>query len=84
MADSGSCHIPHSADITSPKHVTVAPLGNHAGGSILAAKVAQFLTAIDNLCVTRHSCVAFVVLARMRHYRRSVRGEHRAFYLHLT
>ena len=40
------CH--HSAHINSPKHPTITSLGNHPGGSILAAKVAQFLTAIDN------------------------------------
>jgi hypothetical protein len=29
------------------KHLIVAPPGNKPGGSILAAKVAQFLTAVE-------------------------------------
>ena len=34
IADSGSAVLHHSSDITSPKHPTVAPPGNDAGGSI--------------------------------------------------
>ena len=31
------------------KHLILAPRGNKSGGSILAAKVAQFLTAVEKL-----------------------------------
>ena len=31
----------------SPKHLALAPPGNDAGGSILAAKVAHFLAAVN-------------------------------------
>ena len=46
MAGSGSICFPLLADLPPPKHFTLAPRGNHSGGSILAAKVAQFLTAV--------------------------------------
>jgi hypothetical protein len=47
MAGFGSFRFPRFAEITSSKHLTLAPRGNHAGGSILAAKMAQVLAAVD-------------------------------------
>jgi len=49
IADSGSFRFHHCSDINSQKHLTVAPRGNHAGGSPMAAKVAQFLAVTDKL-----------------------------------
>jgi hypothetical protein len=48
MAGFGSFRFPRFAEITSSKHLTLAPRGNHAGGSILAAKMAQVLAAVDS------------------------------------
>jgi len=49
VAGSGSIPLPLLADLLPPKHLTLAPRGNHSGGSILAAKVAQSLTAVDRV-----------------------------------
>ena len=49
IADSGSFRFHHCSDINSQKHLTVAPRGNHPGGSPMAAKVAQFLAVTDKL-----------------------------------
>ena len=48
MAGSDSIRSPPTAKpIPSPKHLALAPPGNDAGGSILAAKVAHFLAAVN-------------------------------------
>jgi len=52
--------VPHP----SPKHLTLASPGNDAGGSILAAKVPQFLAAVDNRRTTVLDIVAFKVDTR--------------------
>ena len=47
MAGSGSIRFSPAKPIPSPKHLALAPPGNDAGGSILAAKVAHFLAAVN-------------------------------------
>jgi hypothetical protein len=46
MVGSGSIRSPCLAFLP-PKHLALAPRGNHSGGSILAAKVAHFPAAVD-------------------------------------